>query len=193
VRNGVLRYALLNHLLQNEKRSPAPNPSVSKDRPAGKVRAAGPVPITRRASTDPAPIEIESGVAARVPIRSFDDILEARKLGRELAAKLGFSSIDCTLLATAISELARNIVLYAGEGEIRLGRDEHLGSIGITITACDRGPGIRDLRNALREGYSTSHGLGLGLPGVKRIMDEFDIDSKPRRGTTVTVKKWKAA
>jgi serine/threonine-protein kinase RsbT len=125
-------------------------------------------------------------------IRSHSDIAEARKQGRELAAKLGFSSIDCTLVATAISELSRNILLYAGEGEIRLSRERRPGSTGITITATDNGPGIRDLKNALQENYSTSRGLGLGLPGVRRIMDEFDIQSNCSQGTTVTVKKWKA-
>jgi serine/threonine-protein kinase RsbT len=127
----------------------------------------------------------------RVPIRSHTDILEARKRGREMAASMGLPSIDCTLVATAISELARNIVLYAGDGEIRLRREKALGAAGIRIVASDNGPGIRDLRAALQEGYSTSRGLGLGLPGVKRIMDEFDVESKPRQGTTVTIKKWK--
>jgi serine/threonine-protein kinase RsbT len=126
----------------------------------------------------------------RVPIRSNADILEARRRGRELAAELGFPSIDRTLVTTAISELARNIVLYAGRGEIRLARDERLGSTGIVVTAIDSGPGIGDLRSVLQDGYATSHSLGLGLPGVRRIMDNFDIVSKPRQGTTVTVTKW---
>lgn len=135
------------------------------------------------------PAETEEGI--RVPIQSNADILEARRRGRELAAELGFTLIDRTLVATAISELARNIVLYASEGEIRLTKDERLGSAGIVITATDSGPGIRDLRSVLQDGYSTSHALGLGLPGVRRIMDDFDIVSKPRQGTSVTVKKWK--
>ncbi len=126
-----------------------------------------------------------------MPIGSATDILEARRRGRELAAELGFPSIDRTLIAAAISELARNIVSYASEGEIHLARDQRLGSAGIAITAVDHGPGIRDLRNALHDGNSTAHGLGLGLPGVRRIMDDFNIVSKPRQGTTVTVKKWK--
>lgn len=160
-----------------------------------KVRPAGPPRSTGYAR--PAGHARSSRVAAgpedetRLPIRSNSDILEARKQGRELAGELGFPSIDCTLIATAISELARNIVLYAQEGEVRLRRETNLTASGIVITAADRGPGIRDLRIALQDGYSTSRGLGLGLPGVKRIMDEFDIVSKPRHGTTVTVKKWK--
>jgi serine/threonine-protein kinase RsbT len=128
----------------------------------------------------------------RVAIRSHADILEARKRGRELAGELGFSPTDCTLIATVISELARNIVLYAQHGEIRLGPVNGPGATGIVITAQDEGPGIRDLRNAMQDGFSSSRGLGLGLPGVKRIMDEFEITSKLRAGTTVTVKKWKA-
>jgi serine/threonine-protein kinase RsbT len=182
----------LTHLLHKEKLARAQDLPVSQSRSASKARAPGPVPVPRCSPTQAQPIDAPAGAVLCISIRSFEDILEARKQGRELAAELGFSSIDCTLVATAISELARNIVLYAGHGEIQLSRDMRLGATGIAITASDRGPGIRDLRNALQEGYSTSRGLGLGLPGVKRIMDEFDIESKPRRGTTVTVKKWKA-
>lgn len=126
-----------------------------------------------------------------VTIRKYSDILEARQKGRELAGELGFSSTDCTLIATAISELARNIVLYAGEGEIRLGTASQKGSIGVFITASDKGPGIHNIRCAMQDGFSTSRGLGLGLPGVKRIMDEFEISSKVGKGTTVTAKIWK--
>jgi serine/threonine-protein kinase RsbT len=149
-------------------------------------------------SISPAKILVGENGEARVcvPIKSSTDILEARKLGREIAGEMGFSSMDCTLIATAISELARNIVLYAQQGEIQLcpavqTTSTGLNSNGIVIVAHDQGPGIRDLRSALQDGFSTSRGLGLGLPGVKRIMDDFDIVSKPREGTTVTVKKWK--
>ncbi len=127
-----------------------------------------------------------------VPIRSPSDILEARKTGRELAGKLGFSPTECTLIATAISELARNIVLYAGHGEICLGTASRMGNTGIVITVYDKGPGICDIGSAMRDGFSTSRGFGLGLPGVKRIMDEFEMVSKPKMGTTITVKKWKS-
>jgi serine/threonine-protein kinase RsbT len=138
----------------------------------------------------------EAGGELCVPIRTSSDILEARQKGREIAGEMGFSSMECTLIATAISELARNIVLYAGRGEIRLSATiqtklTDLPATGIVIVAHDEGPGIQDLRSALQDGFSTSRGLGLGLPGVKRIMDEFDIVSKVHGGTTVTVKKWK--
>ena len=148
--------------------------------------------LTRRAAHARA-VRPDTGMEGeiRVSIRTNADILEARREGRELAARLGFSSIDCTLIATAISELSRNIVLYAGQGEICLCREELIASSGIVIVASDHGPGIRDIRTALQDGYSTSRGLGLGLPGIKRIMDEFEVVSKPRQGTTVTVKKWK--
>jgi serine/threonine-protein kinase RsbT len=166
-----------------QSRTPARAPTRPPTRPRGHTRPPGHLHSAQ--STD----EAEWGI--RVPIQSNADILEARRRGRELAAELGFPSIDRTLVATAISELARNIILYASHGEIRLARDERLGSSGIIVTATDSGPGIRDLRSVLQDGYSASHALGLGLPGVKRIMDEFDIVSKPRQGTSVTVKKWK--
>jgi serine/threonine-protein kinase RsbT len=127
----------------------------------------------------------------RVPIRSDLDILSARQKGRALAAELGFSSSSLTLVATAISELARNIVLYARRGEIVLARIEADGRSGIVVTARDEGPGIPDINLAMQSGYSTSGSLGLGLPGVRRLMDEFEIVSELRKGTTVTAKKWK--
>jgi len=182
----------LTHSLRKEKLGWVQRLPVSRLHSTSNARAAGPVPVPRSAHAPTVRIGREPAVVLCTPIRAYGDILEARKQGRALASELGFSSIDCTLVVTAISELARNIVLYAGEGEIRLSRERHLGANGITITACDHGPGIRDLRNALQEGGSTLRGLGLGLPGVRRIMDEFDIQSRPTRGTTVTVKKWKA-
>jgi len=107
-----------------------------------------------------------------------------------MAANIGFTATDATLIATAISELARNIVTYAQKGEVAMRSLETAHSKGIVIVARDNGPGIRSIQNVLRDGYSTSGGLGLGLPGVKRLMDEFAIESELRRGTTVTVKKW---
>src|SRR5258706_212260 len=101
------------------------------------------------------------------------------------------SSSEATLVATAISELARNIVNYAKRGEIHLGLISNGTKRGLSVVARDQGPGIADIRLALQAGYSTSGGLGLGLPGVRRIMDEFDIASEPGRGTTITVIKWK--
>jgi serine/threonine-protein kinase RsbT len=127
----------------------------------------------------------------RIPICSDVDIVTARQKGRELAARLSFPLTDLTLIATAISELARNIILYARRGEIRLQLVEQSERCGIVVTAHDEGPGIRDIRRALQDGYSTSRSLGLGLPGVRRLMDEFDIVSEAGKGTTVTVKKWK--
>jgi len=129
--------------------------------------------------------------AIRVAINSDQDIVGARQSGRALAAELGFSSADATLIATAISELARNIVSYARKGEIRLEKIQNSGHSGIIVVAADEGPGIPDVRQALRDGFSTSGSLGLGLPGVRRLMDEFEINSRPGRGTTVTVKKWR--
>lgn len=127
----------------------------------------------------------------RVPIRSDAGIVTARQTGRELAALLGFGATDQALVATAISELARNILLYAKKGEIDLRLVQDGERRGIAVTARDEGPGIPDVSRALEIGYSTSGSLGLGLPGVRRLMDEFEIDSQVGRGTTVSVKKWR--
>jgi serine/threonine-protein kinase RsbT len=126
-----------------------------------------------------------------VVINSDQDIVTARQRGRALAIEVGFSTGDATLIATAISELARNIVSYARKGEISLKQVHASSRQGILIVASDDGPGIRDIRQAMRDGFSTSGSLGLGLPGVRRLMDEFEIASEPGRGTTVKVKKWK--
>jgi serine/threonine-protein kinase RsbT len=126
-----------------------------------------------------------------VTINSDQDIVTARQKGRALAIELGFSSGDATLVATAISELARNIVSYARKGEIQLNTVQGSGRQGILIVASDDGPGIQDIRQAMRDGFSTSGSLGLGLPGVRRLMDEFEIASEPGQGTIVKVKKWK--
>lgn len=127
----------------------------------------------------------------RVAINSDQDIVMARQKGRAMAMELGFSAGDATLIAAAISELARNIVSYAGRGEILLKPARGPNLTGIGIVARDDGPGIRDIPQALRDGFSTSGSLGIGLPGVKRLMDEFEINSVPGRGTMVAVKKWK--
>jgi serine/threonine-protein kinase RsbT len=127
----------------------------------------------------------------RVAINSDQDIVTARQKGRALATELGFSTGDATLIATAISELARNIVSYARRGEVTLKIVNGSGRQGISVTASDDGPGIPDIRQAMRDGFSTSGSLGLGLPGVRRLMDEFEITSQPGRGTIVAVKKWK--
>jgi len=133
------------------------------------------------------PTEIE----AQVTVSCDSEIVYARRQGRSLAERMGFSTSDATLVATAISELARNIIHYAGRGEILLGRVHDKGMDGLAVIARDRGPGIADVQLATRDGYSTSGGLGLGLPGVRRIMDEFAIDSDVGHGTTVTTVKWK--
>jgi serine/threonine-protein kinase RsbT len=128
---------------------------------------------------------------ARVyPIRSDLDIVAARLAGRTLAQEVGFSGSDLIVVATAISELARNIVLYARHGEIHLGAIEKGGLNGIEVIARDGGPGIEDVEQAMQDGFSTSHGLGLGLPGTRRLMDEFDLQTKKGLGTTVTCRKW---
>ena len=127
----------------------------------------------------------------RVPINSDKDIVVARQEGRTLAMSLGFSPGDATLLATAISELARNIVTYANVGDILLDTVNGAARLGMQVVAHDEGPGIADVQQALRDGFSTSGGLGLGLPGVRRLVDEFQIVSDGTSGTTVTIRKWK--
>ena len=126
-----------------------------------------------------------------VAIEREADIVIARQAGRMLAAELGFSSTDQTLIATAISEVARNIVVYAQRGEVVLARVEEAGKIGIEVLARDKGPGIENLELAMRDGFSTKQSLGLGLPGARRLMDEFHLASELGIGTTVTMKKWK--
>ena len=127
-----------------------------------------------------------------VPISQDKDIVTARQRGRAMASKIGFSSTDQISIATAISELSRNIVEYAREGEIVLSlvRAHENGQAGIQIVARDNGPGITDVGLAMKDGYSTSRSLGLGLPGTKRLMDDLEIDSKPGKGTRVTIRKW---
>ena len=125
-----------------------------------------------------------------IPVAVDADIVAARQRGRALATDLGFSPGNATLIATAISELARNILLYAGTGEIELAEVDGPGRRGIRVVARDSGPGIADLKQALQDGFSTSRRLGLGLPGVRRLMDEFEIDTRVGLGTTGVVKKW---
>lgn len=127
---------------------------------------------------------------AHVPILADSDIVGARQKGRAMATTLGFTSSELTLVATAISELARNIVQYAQRGEIALFLVERGDRCGIVIQALDQGPGIPDIRRVLLGGFSTSRSLGLGLSGVKRLMDEFEIESHLGEGTAVTARKW---
>ena len=128
---------------------------------------------------------------ARIAIRADVDIISARQRGRTLATELGFRKTDLALIATAISELARNILTYAGEGEIELALDDRKGRRAIVVVARDRGPGIADVALALQDGYSTSGSLGIGLPGVRRLMDEFELSSAAGAGTTVRATKWR--
>lgn len=127
---------------------------------------------------------------SRVTINSAVDIVTARQKGRTLALELGFGGSDLTLIATAISEVARNIVNHAKSGEVVVTAVNHGSRRGIQIVARDEGPGIKDLTKAMQYGYSTNKGLGVGLPGAKWLMDEFEIESKVGKGTTVTMKKW---
>ena len=129
-------------------------------------------------------------VDVAVPVTGSDDIVVARQAGRDLAESLGFSLTDITLIATAISELARNITSYTNGGEVRLRTVDEHGRTGLVVEAIDSGPGIADVDRALEDGYSTSAGMGLGLPGARRLMDEFEIRSAVGRGTTVIMKKW---
>jgi len=126
----------------------------------------------------------------RIAIRTDADIVAARQAARQLAARLGFSRTDLTILATAVSEVARNIVRFAGAGEVVVELIDGPRQ-GVQIVARDAGPGIPDVDLALTDGYSTYDGLGLGLPGARRLMDEFAVASEPGRGTTVTMTKWR--
>lgn len=125
-----------------------------------------------------------------VKISNEWDIVAVRQLGRNAAKELGFGVVDQARITTAISELARNIFLYAGEGKIWIEKEILDEKKGIKIIAQDQGPGIEDIRKVMQDGYSTSGGLGAGLPGVKRLMDDFNIESKPGKGTLVTAVKW---
>ena len=130
--------------------------------------------------------------AERIAIESDADVVTARQRARSLAIELDMPSTDQTLLATAISEIARNITTYAVRGEVLIDvvRDARDGRRGVRVVARDEGPGIEDLERALTDGYTTGGGLGLGLPGARRLVDEFDIQTAPGEGTTVTLIKW---
>jgi serine/threonine-protein kinase RsbT len=125
-----------------------------------------------------------------VEVRNEWDIVSARQLGRNMAKELGFGSVDQARITTAISELARNIYLYAGRGKICIEPIDQLGRKGLRIVALDNGPGIREIRKVMEDGYTTSGGLGAGLPGVKRLMDEFSIESTVDVGTEISATKW---
>jgi serine/threonine-protein kinase RsbT len=131
--------------------------------------------------------------SVRHSIASETDIVAARRSGRRLAESAGFTTADLTAIATAISEVARNITTYAGRGEMTMTVIENGERRGIEVRAEDHGPGIEDVERAVTDGYSTGRGLGLGLPGVRRLMDELVVDSRVGVGTTVVMRKWVAA
>lgn len=125
-----------------------------------------------------------------IPINIEADIFIARQNSREIATNFGFGTIDVALIATAVSELTRNIITYAGKGRLTLELIEEQRRKGIKVVASDEGPGIENIELALQDGFSTSGSLGLGLPGVRRLMDDFEIHSKFGSGTSITAKKW---
>ena len=125
-----------------------------------------------------------------IPIKADVDVVTARQRARVLVSGLRFSTSELTLIATAISEVARNIVTYAGRGEIVLRIVQRGPRRGLLVIARDQGPGIADIPRAMEDGYSTSRSLGLGLPGSKRLMDEFELASEFGKGTEVTMTKW---
>ena len=124
-------------------------------------------------------------------VKSSQDVVAVRQVAREWAVSLGFSLVDQTKIVTAASELARNTVLYGGGGVVRLEALNDGNRRGLRLTFEDQGPGIRDVEQALRDGYSTGTGLGLGLGGAKRLSNEFDIQSRAGEGTRVTMTRWK--
>ena len=126
----------------------------------------------------------------RLPIESVEDIVAARQQGRSLANEMGFDGASATMITAAISEVTRNIVDHATRGEIVLSQVKRGDRRGLCMVARDHGPGIADIERAMQFGYSTRRGLGVGLPGAKRLMDEFAVKSKVGNGTTVTMTKW---
>lgn len=127
----------------------------------------------------------------RIALSSDADMLPARASARALALELGFTRTDATLIATAISEIARNIIVHVGKGEIAMRPVQEERRYGLVVVASDAGPGIADLASALEQGVASRGGLGLGLPGARRLMDDFEVESERGRGTTVTMTKWR--
>jgi serine/threonine-protein kinase RsbT len=125
-----------------------------------------------------------------VDIDNPDDIVAARKAGHQLALDLGFSLTDVTMIATAISEIARNITSYAGRGAVRVAVQDREGRKALVVRAEDQGPGIADIERAMEDGYSTGRGLGLGLPGARRLMDRLVVESALGQGTVIEMWKW---
>jgi serine/threonine-protein kinase RsbT len=126
-----------------------------------------------------------------LPIRTDEDVVRLRQVLRESMVGMGFSLIDQTKMVTAASELARNALRYANGGEVSLENLEGNGRRGVRLAFIDQGPGIADIEQAMRDGFTSGGGLGLGLGGAKRLADHFELDTEPGRGTTVTIVKWK--
>lgn len=127
---------------------------------------------------------------SKVEIVTEWDIVTVRQLGRNIAKEIGFGIVDQARITTAISEIARNIYLFAKSGEITIEAVEEGSRVGIKVVAVDQGPGIEDIRKVMEDGYTTSGGLGSGLPGVKRLMDHTEIHSAVGKGTIVKIEKW---
>jgi serine/threonine-protein kinase RsbT len=126
----------------------------------------------------------------RIAVASDQDVVRVRQLVRTVAVAVDLSLVDQTKLVTAASELARNTLIYGGGGTVEIGCVENGRRRGIRIVFADRGPGIPDLELALTDGYTTGAGLGLGLSGARRLVDDFDIETTPGQGTSITVTKW---
>ena len=132
-----------------------------------------------------------ANASEQLDIRSSEDVVAVRQVVRQRAVDLGFSLVDQTKIVTAASELARNTLQYGGGGHVRIDTIESLGKRGIRLTFEDKGPGIADLTLAMRDGYTTGNGLGLGLSGARRLSNEFHIDSRPGEGTIVSIVRWR--
>lgn len=126
-----------------------------------------------------------------ISIQSDLDIVAARMAARDMAKVMGFGAIDQARIATAISELARNIYLYAGEGSVTVREVQQGTRKGLEVVCEDQGPGIDDVNLVMQDGYTTSKGMGMGLPGARRLMDDFEVISVGGEGTTITCRKWK--
>jgi serine/threonine-protein kinase RsbT len=131
------------------------------------------------------------GASGVIPIRSEEDIVASRQLVRNLSRAMKFSLVDQTKTITAVSELSRNTLVHGGGGEMRWEQVEQGGRVGLRVTFEDRGPGIADTKLALTDGWTSGTGMGLGLPGSRRLVNEFEIESAPGRGTRVSIVKWK--
>jgi serine/threonine-protein kinase RsbT len=129
--------------------------------------------------------------AESLALRSDEDVVRARQLARRWAVELGFSLVDQTKIVTAASELARNTIIYGGGGTLHLEMLNDAPRRGLRLTFEDQGPGIPDVQMALRDGFTTGSGLGLGLGGAKRLMNDFDVSSAPGQGTRITAVRWK--